>query len=91
MKRKITIGQLLKEGRRVSFMTQQQLAELFDTDQGNISKMENDLRNIPRKKVDWLTQTLGVRKEVVRMAWLDMDLIESKEKVKELKRVRLGL
>lgn len=71
MKRKKTISDYVKLARRKNFMTQEQMAEYFETNQGNISKMENGWRNVPKDKVEWLAHECGVSIKSVRDAWAE--------------------
>lgn len=73
MKGKKTIADMMKVWRRKKRYTQMDVAEIFETNQGNISKIENGLRNIPRDKVEWLAVEVGVSLKIVSDAWFVMD------------------
>lgn len=71
--KKRTIASMMYNWRKKNLLTQMDVAQMFETNQGNISKIENGLRNIPRDKVKWLSAEIGISYKVVSEAWLRMD------------------
>jgi transcriptional regulator with XRE-family HTH domain len=79
METKYTIASLMLNWRKRKRYTQFDVAEMFDTNQANISKIENGLRNIPREKVDWFIDESGLSSKVVNDAWFEMDQVYGAE------------
>lgn len=58
---KFKIGYLLKEARRKSGMTQEELARIMDTYKGNISRIENHAEDIKLSTLQRFAEALGRR------------------------------